>query len=578
MKKPTMAINVAAFPLACFVLLSGCSPQNSTVVDPLEEQGAAIPAKVRSSGGKPLAPDPRGVSFVDVAYERGLRFVWPKQPRPMRALEAFGCGCAAFDGDNDGWQDILLVADPHPAIFRNINGIRFDNMTSECGLSAVEGDWTGCAIGDYNADGLLDVLLTGYHRLALYKNRGGMRFQLATEESGLDPANHGHWGASAGFMDLDGDGWLDLLILNCIVFGPESKQYCEVAPGVLQGCIPRSYPPEQGEIWRNNGRGGFELVPGTAGMKQTTGVGLVLAFIDLDLDGRMDFYIGNDGVPADFLHNLGGMQFENSAAALGLAFDDQAAAISCMGADWADYDRDGRLDLALTNFQWVSFVVFRNMEDNCFMNMAGRTDLARATRNRLGFGAKWVDFENDGWPDLFFVNGHVYDNAAEVQGGDAQLRQPICLFRNERARKFVDLVPALGKDVQRTMVGRGSATADFNNDGRVDLLAVDYEGPVMLLENRTQTDNHWLTVDLRAAAPNVFAYGARVVGKADNQVWLADVSPASSYLSSSDLRIHWGLGEIARLDTIVIRWPSGREQILRDVDADRILRVDEPQP
>jgi hypothetical protein len=293
----------------------------------------------------------------------------------------------------------------------------------------------------------------------------------------------------------------------------------------------------------------------------------------------MDFYIGNDGQqPADLLHNMGNMRFENTGAAWGLALDDTAVAVAAMGADWGDYDRDGRLDLAVSNFQDHSFIVFRNTDGNYFVDVSVRTGLARATRNRLGFGTKWTDFENDGWPDLFFVNGHVYDNASQLHGESVQLRQPALLFRNENGRKFVDLVPSLGPDVQRAMVGRGSAAADFNNDGRIDLLAVDYEGPVMLLENRTCSENHWLTLDLRALAPNTFAYGARIMGKAGDQIWLADVSPASSYLSSSDPRIHWGLGGFARLDQVVIRWPSGKTETLHDVATDRIMRIIEEEP
>jgi hypothetical protein len=563
-----------AFPFLCAVAGSGCSGPPAPPPDSTRSATVILPDPRQSPDSTSAVLDPGAVDFADVAAVRGLDYAWPEQPRPMRALEAFGCGCAAFDADDDGWQDVLLVGDPHPVLFRNVDGLRFEKQGND-GLQQVAGNWKGCAIGDYDGDGLLDVLLIGYRCLALYRNAGGLQFRLVTAEAGLDPGNHRHWGSSAGFMDLDGDGWLDLVLLNCIDFGPESRQYCEFRPGVLSGCIPRSYPPERGEIWRNTGQGSFEMVPDTAGMKDTRGVGLVLAFTDIDDDGRMDFYVGNDAVPADFLHNLGGLQFENNAAAYGLAVDGGANEIAAMGADWADFDRDGRLDLAVSNFQLLSFVVFRNVAVNCFVDASVRTDLSRFTRNRLGFGTKWVDFENDGWPDLFFVNGHVYDNAAEVQGAGVAFRQPICLLRNAEGRKFLDLVPGLGADIQRAMVGRGSATADFNNDGLIDLLAVDYEGPVMLLENRSRSANHWLTIDLRAAYPNRFAYGAHVVGQAGSQVWLADVSPASSYLSSSDPRIHWGLGQTVKLDTLTIRWPSGREQVLHDVAGDRILRHEE---
>lgn len=521
---------------------------------------------------------PGGISFVDVAQERGLKYVWPQQPRPMTALDAFGAGCAAFDADNDGWQDVLLVGDPTPSLFHNLGAGQFEDITAASGLKAITGHWTGCAIGDYDGDERLDVLLSGYHQLALFKNLGQSRFQDVTAAAGLDPLNQGYWGASAGFMDLDGDQWLDLVILNYVIYGPDSKKYCEYAPGVRSGCAPRSYPPEQGQIWRNNGSGGFELVPTEQGMQQTHGVGLVLTFSDLDDDGRMDFYIGNDGVVADLLHNRGNLRFDNIASLAGVATSDNGAAVSAMGADWADFNRDGLLDLTVSNWQGDSFVLFQGLGQRLFMDCAKRTKLAQRTMNRMGFGAKWIDFENDGWPDLFFVNGHVYDNSAEIHGPSVPFRQPLSLFWNDQGRQFLDAVPQLGPDIQRTMVGRGSATADFNNDGRVDLLAVDFEGPVMLLENRTETSQHWLKLDLRGKAPNHFAYGARVIGKRGDQIWLAEVSPASSYLSSSDPRIHWGLGEATSLDSLIIRWPSGAQQTLQNLSADRIVQVVEGQP
>ncbi|HEY2252368.1 MAG TPA: VCBS repeat-containing protein, partial [Planctomycetaceae bacterium] len=422
------------------------------------------------------------VDFVDAARERGLKYIWPTQPRPLKIIDAFGCGCAAFDCDNDGWQDVLLVGDPHPSLFHNTGAGRFEDVTRTSGLAALSGDWTGCAIGDYDGDGLLDVLLTGYRRLALLRNLGGLRFEERTAAAGLDPSNNQNWASSAGFMDLDGDRRLDLVILNYVVFGPESPQYCEYAPRVISGCSPRTYRSEKGRIWRNTGNGGFELVPDAQGMNDTQGTALVLGFTDLDGDGRMDFYIGNDGLPADLLHNQGDMRFKNIAYEAGLALSEEGGALSAMTADWADYDRDGFLDLFVTNWQGSPFVVFRGLGQSLFEDNSSRTDLARSTRNRMGFGGKWADFQNDGWPDLFIVNGHVYDKVEEIQL-DAQLRQPILLLSNDTRGKFVDLGGALRADVMRPMVGRGSATADFDNDGLVDLLAVDFEGPVMLLVN-----------------------------------------------------------------------------------------------
>ena len=318
--------------------------------------------------------------------------------------------------------------------------------------------------------------------------------------------------------------------------------------------------------------GGYEPVPDVQGMSDTHGTALVLAFTDVDGDGRMDFFIGNDGLPADLLLNEGNMRFKNIAFGAGLSLSENARTISAMTADWADYDRDGFLDLFVTNWQGASSIIFRGLGQNLFQDCSRRTGIAPLTKNRMGFGGKWIDFENDGWPDIFIVNGHVYDNVSQIQPG-IPFRQPILLLSNKNARTFVDFVPVMEPGVKRTLVGRGSATADFDNDGRVDLLAVDFEGPAMLLENRTQTKNHWLTLDLRGESPNAFAYGAHVVGKAGDRIWLADVSPASSYLSSSDPRVHWGLGETTRLETLTIRWPLGGKTTLHDVKADQILRV-----
>ena len=581
------------FALLCGLAIAGCTQQAAVSPEALPEnrldQSRKPAQKSDAAGTAALVEEPHhssagnvraaamatDVVFVDVASERGLTYVWPDQPRPMTALDSFGSGYAAFDCDNDDWQDVLLVADPHPRLFRNTGAGHFEDVTAGSGLTAVDGDWTGCAIGDYNGDGLLDVLLTGYHQLAVFKNLGKLRFQDATAEAGLDPANKQNWGSSAGFMDLDGDGRLDLVVLNYVVFGPESKKYCEYAAGVRSGCGPNTYPSERGRIWRNSGAGGFELVADMQAMSETHGKALVLAFIDLDADGRMDFYIGNDGLAADLLLNQGDMRFENIAFRAGLALSDNVRALSAMTADWADFDRDGNLDLFVTNWQGSSSVIFRGLGQKLFKDCSRTTGIAGVTKNYMGFGGKWVDFENDGWPDLFVVNGHVYENVGQIHPS-VQFRQPILLLSNRSGSKFVDLVPALKPDVQRALVGRGSATADFDNDGRVDLLAVDFEGPAMLLENRTQTKNHWLKLDLRGTAPECFRLTEPMhvmKPRASDRLWLADVSPASSYLSSSDPRIHWGLGEIDRLETLTIRWPSGGDTTLHNVMADQILRV-----
>jgi hypothetical protein len=551
--------------------LPGCKEQtSSSPIGPSD--GSFAPSRYEM---KNMAKR-REVWFEELAESMGLTYHWPMQPRPMRINEAFGCGCAVLDIDLDGWHDLLLVADPHPVLYRNDMGKRFVDITQQAGLVRDgNDDWTGCAIGDFNGDGRQDFLLTGIHRLALYRNIDGTRFEEATSDAGLPRDNHGHWGASAGFMDLNNDGWLDLVILNYVAWGPHVKHYCELNDGVKSGCPPSEYVPEKGEVWRNLGDGKFERVSAEGALGQSNGAGLVLAFSDLDGDNQIDFYVGNDGQIGDLFHNQGNFQFLNRGVSSGLAYGRNMSAMAAMGADWGDYNRDGRLDLAVTNWDRFCFALFCNRGKLRFADHSGPTGVAALTATRLGFGVQWLDFDNDGWLDLSFVNGHVYDNCHEITPGSTY-RQPTLLLRNEQGKRFVDIARRLPPRVGRPLVARGSATVDVDNDGRMDLVIVDYEGRVVLLANRSENKNHWLKLDVRGQLPNQFGYGARLIGRAQDQVWISEVTPASSYLSSKDRRIHWGLGSISKLETLTVRWPSGREHTLTDVAGDQILVIDEP--
>jgi hypothetical protein len=521
-----------------------------------------------------LTPDTAGIRFEETAAASGVRYVWPPLARPLRNLEAFGMGCAFLDYDNDGWQDVLLVARPFCRLYHNLKNGQFADVTAEVGLDKVTGYWTGCAVGDYNGDGYLDIVLTGVHCLAVLRSDHGRRFTDATAAAGFDPHNRGHWGASAGFMDLAGKGRLDLVILNYVIFGPKEPQTCSPAPGVTTGCPPTSYRPEYGEIWENMGNGRYREIPATAGMKATHGKALVVAFADPDEHGRMDFYIGNDGTPAELLRNEGKMRFTNIGTAGGVAYGALDHAIAAMGADWADYDRDGRPDLIVTGFSDESFALFHNVGTATFELASDRSGLSAPTYKPLGFGAKWIDVDNDGWPDLVFTCGHVYDTVHRTDP-QSTFRQPMMLFRNLAGRSFQNLGPTLGGAMAKPILGRGLATGDFDNDGRMDFLAVDMEGAPILMHNVSTTANHWITLDLRASGENHFAYGAQVRARGGGQLWSGQVSPASSYLSSSDPRVHFGLGALTRLDEVAIRWPDGHREVLRNVEGDRILTVTE---
>jgi hypothetical protein len=554
--------------LAVCACLAGCRSPGVPHTPPAQAEASDVTART-----------PDGIQFESVAASRGIVFAWPQQARPLRNLEAYGCGCAFLDYDNDGWQDILLVSGDKVALFHNLGNGRFEDVSAAAGfgaltrgLSDAKGRWTGCAVGDYDGYGRLDILLTGYRRLALLKNIDGKRFEDRTVEAGLSPDNGQHWGSSAGFMDLDGSGRLALMITNYVIFNSHEPQYCEIRPGVKSGCPPDRYRPEFAELWRNLGNGKFRNVTRESGLKNTHGKALVVAFADTDNDGKIDFYIGNDGTPADLMHNLGGMRFENLGEVSGTATGPQGRAIAAMGADWADYDRDGRPDLAVSAFSNEPYSLLHNEGHNLFSHQADSTDLSGPTLKPLGFGTKWIDVDNDGWPDLLFANGHVYDNTQEIDPLTS-FRQPLMLFHNLHGRRFEDLVPTLKGPMAAELLGRGAAVGDIDNDGRMDFLVVDFEGKPVLMHNLSQTDNHWITLDLRGSAPNRFAYGARVTATAGKEVWTGLVSPASSYLSSSDPRLHFGLGKVTKLDRLTIRWSTGTQETLQNVDVDRILHL-----
>lgn len=509
-----------------------------------------------------------GVGFESVAERAGLTYRWPKQPRPLRNSEAFGVGCAFFDYDDDGWQDILLVATPYPRLYHNKRDGTFEECTEALGLNKFSGDWKGCAVGDFNDDGTLDLVLTGYHCLALLKNDLGKVFTDVTESAGLSKANRGHWGASAGFMDLAGKGRLDLVLLNYVVFGPQDPQYCNDNPlGIKSGCPPSVYKPEFPELWENIGRGKFT----ERRLPKTSGKALVVAFADVSGDGKTDLYIGNDGMAAELLLNQGGMRFMNEGMLSGVAYGAQGHTMAAMGADWADFDRDGLLDLVVTGFSDESYMLYHALGKGIFEQFSDQVGLALPTYKPLGFGAKWLDFDNDGFPDLVFANGHVYDNTHDIDSGTTYL-QPLMLFQNQKGQHFRDLIPLLGGALARPILGRGLATGDYDNDGRMDFLAVDYEGTPVLAHNISEKKNHYLTLDLRRTGNNRFAYGATVTARSEKEQWVGQVSPASAYLSSSDPRIHFGLGSHTMLQSITIRWPGGKTETLKNIAADQILR------
>jgi len=524
------------------------------------------PASLRPQNTQVASP----AVFREVARSLGLEYAWgPRHRSPLTNLDTFGAGCAFADINRDGRLDVIAVGEPGIKLFLASPGGQFIDDTELFQLQRFTGRWIGIAVGDVDGDGWDDLLITGYRRLLLLRNLAGTGFVDSTAAAGLNRDNWRRWGSSAAFADFDGDGDQDLVLMNYVQFGPNAKQFCELAPGIVSGCPPREYDPEYTRVYRNvSGK----LIDATiaSGCNTTHGKGLAVALCDYDNDGRLDIYLGNDGTPSDLLHNQGSFRFQNVGIPSGAAFGTMGQPSAAMGADWGDFDRDGQFDLATSAFsdEVYSLLLQKN---GTFAPASDRVGLGLATFKPLGFGTHFLDVDNDGRLDLTFANGHVYDNVPFIDPASSYA-QPMMLFYQRVDGTLEDIAGRAGVDFATPMVGRGSAVGDYDDDGRQDLLVVDLEGRLRLYHNETQNSFHWLSLQLVGGQRgNRDAVGARVEAHLGETRLLREVSPASSYLSSSDPRLHFGLGDAREIDLLKVRWPSGRVQIARHVASDHRL-------
>lgn len=526
--------------------------------------------------------------FRDRATQAGITFrLGHGGKSPLNIRETIGTGCALFDYDRDGWLDLFLIGQTGTesggrcALYRNRGDGTFEESSGPEGPAF----WTGCATGDFDNDGWVDLLLTGDDRTRLYRNEGGRRFRDVTDAAGIRVPG---WATSAQFADVDGDGLLDLYIARYVRFGPRDPQLCQIGiePGTgkpVQGaCGPEVYDPEIGLFFHNQGGGRFREATREFGLAGAHGRGLGVAFADFDADGRPDLYVANDRMPGDLFWNQTPQRgsaaagakpaFVNIGVPSGTAYGGGGNIQGGMGVDWADVDGDGRLDLFVTTFYRESKSLYRNEGGGLFQEIGLRAGIGQAAIDLVGFGTRFFDLDNDGWLDLAFVSGHVVDTAERVDRR-ATYRQPGILYRNMGDGTFREASHEAGPDLARPIVGRGLATGDWNNDGLPDLLITDLEGAPLLLENEgTGGRGHWLGLELLTAhgAP---ALGARVTLRAGGRAQVREVTTGGSYLSASDPRLLFGLGRADRVEAVEIVWPSGARQTLASPEIDRYHRV-----
>ncbi len=511
-------------------------------------------------------------AFVDVSQSAGLRLQYTiPGKRPLNILQTIGEGCAFLDYNNDGNLDILLVG-PKPALYRGDGHGRFTDVTHETGLDGLSGHFLGCAVGDYDNDGFDDIYLTAYRGGVLLHNERGRGFRDVTKASGLTAQP---WATSAAFFDADGDGRLDLYVGDYVDFGPHTNPQLCNSQGLATGCGPTDYRALRGALFRNLGGGRFADVTTAWGLDKAQGRTLGVAAAPFGPDFRPTLAIANDETPGD-LFVLQGARSRDIGMAAGMALSGSEK-YGGMGIDWGDYDNDGRLDLVIATYQNQSKLVLRNVGDLFEMQETGRLGMFSSLQY-VAFGVKWLDFDNDGWLDLMFANGHTLDNADQVMAFGVVMnptyRQPIILYQNRGGKYFGDVSNRLAGGAERSIVGRGLAIGDFDNDGRIDALVVDAEGKPLLLHNVEPHAGHWLELKLRGTRSNRDGIGALVTVTASKQRLTRLCTTGGSYLSASDRRVHVGLGK-ATTATVSIRWPSGITRNYGRITADKIVSLQE---
>jgi len=501
-------------------------------------------------------------------------------------MESMCGGIAVLDYDNDGWMDIFLVNGStledlqtkkcHPSkLYHNNHDGTFTDVTVKSGLTHC-GWGFGVAVGDYDNDGWEDLYVNYLNGGVLYHNNHDGTFTDVTGEAGVD--NAGRWGTSAAFGDYDNDGYLDLYIANYVDLDlkqlPEFGQgpFCQYR-GIPVSCGPRGLKGGRDRLYHNNGDGTFTDVSEKLNIDPDSYYGLGVMWLDYDLDGCPDLYVANDSSPSLLYHGDCQGGFTEVGVQAGVAYSADGREQAGMGIDSADYDNDGWPDIIKANFSDDTNNLYHNDHNGEFTDLAGPADFGPVSIPFLGFGLKFLDFDNDGWKDIFVANGHVNPQVDHHSFGVTYAERAL-LFHNLRNGKFEEIGMKSGLALTRRYVARGAATADFFNSGREDLLVSVLDGPPLLLRNQTAKPGHWLRIKTVGTRSNRDGFGARVEVKAGGLTQMAEVRANSSFESASDPRLHFGLGAATRVDSITIRWPSGKVETLgpQSVDQELVVR------
>jgi hypothetical protein len=539
----------------------------------------------------PVTPSIDPIRFEEIGERSGVHFTVHNSVTAERhQIETMIAGVAVFDYNNDGKPDIYFVngaripelvktgPEFYNRLYRNNGDGTFTDVTERAGVAG-EGYGMGVAAGDYDNDGYVDLFLPGPNRNILYHNRGDGTFEDVTKKAGLegiDPKRGKMWAIAAGWFDYDNDGYLDLFVVNYCDWKLENERACgDLKAGYRTYCDPRLYEGLPNTLYHNNGDGTFTDVSQSSGIAAYIGKGMGVAFADYDQDGRMDVFVANDTTRNVLFHNEGGGRFRDVALRAGVAYNDDGRVLSSMGADFRDFDNDGRDDIFVSALANDTFPLFRNLGKGLFNDVTQRSLIGKLTLPASGWSTGMFDLNNDGYKDIFIAGGDVQDNTERFSS--RRSRQHNLVLANLGNGTFADYTALAGEALRLTALHRGVAFGDFDGDGRVDAVVTRLNEPAELLHNVSPAPNHWLAFRLTGRRSNRDAIGARihVVGASGLEQW-NHVTTSTGFSCSSDKTVHFGLGKDAAAKFVEIRWPSGVVQKLEHVPADRYVTVEEP--